>query len=689
MTYFRRIVSIFLATVCSLGMSLAQDKLAGSFYVYDDTVLPEMTPAPEGYAPFYISTFARHGARYCTGEYDSIYGWFSQAAEENLLTPAGKDFFSRYKKFYSKAKFCKGNLTGIGKAQHKAIARRMVERFPAVFEGPTHVEAVSTESARVIMSMWSCLSELQALDSDIDFNADASAKYCTWLQTSLSSNPYLNKNSFKVSDEAQKALDSYFQQNAPWQQIASRFFTDASALSALKVQPQKFIEALYAIVCGTYCLDQDQGCFDDVLSAGERESIWKALSADYFLTIARYNGSGNNRADYAAFTLGQMIEMADKDMASGSTQLRLRFGHDSGIGPLMAILDADGCGRTAKTFDESLDIFPSYKVPMGASVQFVFFKNQENDVLVKVLVNEREVSLPLEAVSGPYYRWADFKAWYLPIVRAAKHDIIYGEDLITLKNTDWGWQPVPGSKVEIGNATVKVFDSYQTISLARFPLKAHGISVVESDGPEAMITSEFGKKSKALAAINGSYFNMKTLEPVTYVKDEGKVLCVLTTDGEYRNNAMLRIRDKKGRKIDIAPTDSLRASSDAKGWREAIVSGPLLLNEGSVVCYEDDGSRNYAGFYARRHPRTLMGYTADGWMYFMVVDGRFPQGIGMSISELQVLCESLGLYEAINLDGGGSSTLWNKESGVVNHPYDNQQFDHEGERTVPNVIIVK
>ena len=85
-----------------------------------------------------------------------------------------------------------------------------------------------------------------------------------------------------------------------------------------------------------------------------------------------------------------------------------------------------------------------------------------------------------------------------------------------------------------------------------------------------------------------------------------------------------------------------------------------------------------------------MGYTTDGWLYFIVVDGRFPgQGEGMSISELQVLCESLGLYEAINLDGGGSSTMWTVDGGVMNHPYDNGKFDHEGERIVPNVIIVK
>ena len=61
----------------------------------------------------------------------------------------------------------------------------------------------------------------------------------------------------------------------------------------------------------------------------------------------------------------------------------------------------------------------------------------------------------------------------------------------------------------------------------------------------------------------------------------------------------------------------------------------------------------------------------------------------MNVSEMQTFCESLGLYEALNLDGGGSATLWTSDFGVLNHPYDNQRFDHEGERSVPNALIVK
>ena len=47
----------------------------------------------------------------------------------------------------------------------------------------------------------------------------------------------------------------------------------------------------------------------------------------------------------------------------------------------------------------------------------------------------------------------------------------------------------------------------------------------------------------------------------------------------------------------------------------------------------------------------------------------------------------LGMTEAINLDGGGSTTLWSEETGVINHPYDNKKWDHVGERAVPNLIV--
>ena len=232
-----------------------------------------------------------------------------------------------------------------------------------------------------------------------------------------------------------------------------------------------------------------------------------------------------------------------------------------------------------------------------------------------------------------------------------------------------------------------MFGSTQTISMVRFPISSHSVSIFESDGESAAVVSTLGADSKALAAINASFFDKNKI-PTEFVKDEGKIVCTRPPVPGSRANGMFRIQDKKARRVDIVTVgDSLSTYNAAEGWREAIVSGPVLVEDGKPVDYS---SRPNHSFFHRRHPRTLLGYTADGWMYFIVVDGRFPgQADGMSIFELQVLSQALGLYEAMNFDGGGSSTLWTKESGVLNHPYDNRTFDHAGERIVPNAIIVK
>ncbi len=77
-------------------------------------------------------------------------------------------------------------------------------------------------------------------------------------------------------------------------------------------------------------------------------------------------------------------------------------------------------------------------------------------------------------------------------------------------------------------------------------------------------------------------------------------------------------------------------------------------------------------------------------VYMVVVDGRFPgQADGMNIPELSTVARLLGLKDALNLDGGGSSTLWTDKTGIINFPYDNRKFDHAGARRVPNIVIVK
>ena len=94
-------------------------------------------------------------------------------------------------------------------------------------------------------------------------------------------------------------------------------------------------------------------------------------------------------------------------------------------------------------------------------------------------------------------------------------------------------------------------------------------------------------------------------------------------------------------------------------------------------------------FSETRHPRSAIALTKEGDIMLVAVDGRAEgHADGMSIAELAYLLRILKAHCALNLDGGGSTTLW-VNGQVVNHPSDNKKFDNKGERKVHNIIAVR
>ena len=111
-------------------------------------------------------------------------------------------------------------------------------------------------------------------------------------------------------------------------------------------------------------------------------------------------------------------------------------------------------------------------------------------------------------------------------------------------------------------------------------------------------------------------------------------------------------------------------------------AGPQLLRQGAVVLREQVES--YApSFLTDRAPRTAIGWQSDGTILLVVVDGRQPQwSIGMTLAELAELMRDFGCQEALNLDGGGSTTMVVQDR-VVNRP-----SDATGERPVSDAILL-
>ena len=134
------------------------------------------TPAPEGYEPFYISHYGRHGARYMTSDkaYRRLRHQLDTARSLGLLTDFGKDVRKRIKLAAADAKDRGGELTALGARQHKAIARRMYDNYPALLSQPLTVTANASNSRRVMLSMAHFCLELKSLNPSLDISMDAS-----------------------------------------------------------------------------------------------------------------------------------------------------------------------------------------------------------------------------------------------------------------------------------------------------------------------------------------------------------------------------------------------------------------------------------------------------------------------------------------------------------------------------------
>lgn len=122
-----------------------------------------------------------------------------------------------------------------------------------------------------------------------------------------------------------------------------------------------------------------------------------------------------------------------------------------------------------------------------------------------------------------------------------------------------------------------------------------------------------------------------------------------------------------------------------KWWkmRTAVGGGPVLIHDGKVhiTNREEQLFPNAAGDY---QPRTAMGYTRDGHLIILVIEGRTPgKAAGATLQQEALLMLGLGCYEALNLDGGGSTCL------LVNGKETVRPSDPKGERPVPTVFLIK
>ena len=387
---------------------------ACNYYVYPDSNFKEQTPPPTGYKPFYISHYGRHGSRYLNNRYafDMPYHTLEKADSLNKLTSVGKAVLGQIKYIVRNTENQWGELTELGKEQHRGIARRMMERFPEVFVDSAIIDAKSTMVIRCILSMATAMQEIMTQHPKLNIQMDASKHDMV----------YLNFQDKKLRDSmmtyaTKKAFAKFANKRIKTDRMMKLLFNDSAYI-------KEYVDSRWFnyYLLKTGLMQQNTSMRDtskiaDLFTDEEIYHFWEYENAWWYFMYGPSLLNGGKQPFTQRMLLQKIIDDADFFIQNEKTGASLRYGHETIVLPLTCLLDLNGYGYQTMNLEdiESHKWWACMIIPMAANIQFVFYRKDKHDkdILLKVLLNENEATLPLPSDDAPYYHWNDFKEYYL------------------------------------------------------------------------------------------------------------------------------------------------------------------------------------------------------------------------------------------------------------------------------------
>lgn len=416
------IIPFLSASAQQTRTEIAKDqRLAAANYRDYPTPTKALTPAPTGYQPFYISHYGRHGSRWLIGPnaFDKPYAALTKADSLGKLTPRGREVLATVKAMRDNGRSREGELTPLGAEQHRAIAKRMYERFPQVFAGKTHVDARSTVVIRCILSMENELLQLAALNPQLTFTHDASYHDMYFMNDQES--PF---NKLRNTQAVKDSLKAFNERHNDFTHMLRTVFNDTAYAN-------RMAKTDLAFRLWNMCIDLDNTELRhhfkplyDLFSPDETYNAWLQNNA-YWYCASGPNKITNGAGMYMqANLLRRFLADADSCVQLQHPGAQLRFAHESTVLPFVCLLNINGFGNPRSGLDNlDKEGWASYRVfPMACNVQFIFYRSaKHNDILVKILLNEEEATLPVKTDCAPYYHWNDVRAYMQHLLSSVPH----------------------------------------------------------------------------------------------------------------------------------------------------------------------------------------------------------------------------------------------------------------------------
>ena len=421
---FRRLILAAISAACALGTPIFAQTLqtefeedftrtGGVFHSYEFHSIQD-TPAPEGYKPFYVSHYGRHGSRHQIGSGGTAaYERIARLDSAGLLTPAGKELFKDVTALYNEHIGMDGELSVRGGKEHVQIAKRMYGRFTDAFTDPsrTEVHCQSSVVPRCLISMANFVTSLQDAVPALDFDFVTGKRYME----------HIAHGGYTEDGDRQKRRQifrSVMEQCVHPEDFINRNFILSDNFADIAGDPYTFMHDFYMTAAIGQCLTEEVGVdLLKYLTDKEKTEMGLYLNAWVYGTFANSAEFGYKLSWGAKWLLDDFVQRADSALAEGSsTAADLRFGHDGAILPMACLMGLENISGTWPIAEANLH-FPAWKyIPMGTNLQMVFYRSGSGPVLVKILYNEEETAIPaVPSFCGPYYRWDDLRTYFLSL----------------------------------------------------------------------------------------------------------------------------------------------------------------------------------------------------------------------------------------------------------------------------------
>lgn len=387
---------------------------ANNYHAYPDKDLPKLTPAPAGYKPFFMNHYGRHGSRWLIdpNDYKIPVQQLEKGERNGKLTKRGKEVLDACRMMLEASNLRLGELSDIGAEQHQGIARRMFLNFPEIWEGNACVDARSTVVIRCILSMLNETDMLKSLNPSLRITTDASEHdmyYMNYHDT-------VARAAQKAARPAVNELKDKIFTPKKLEKMTSRLFTDKKFVRD-SIDSFRFEYFLFDVVSNMQSHHAFDGMdlYTGVFTVDDATDFWTYNNARWYI----YSGNTpltNHTGPLAhRHLLRNFVEAADRAIASGTNSATLRFGHESVVLPTVCLMGLNGMDYETTDLETLAEHWRSYEVfPMAANIQMVYYRKAgSDDILVKILLNEHEASLPIATDCAPYYHWTDVRQHFL------------------------------------------------------------------------------------------------------------------------------------------------------------------------------------------------------------------------------------------------------------------------------------